>query len=121
MSTPQQIGNVKYTHNLANASAAWKAFKAATGALRGASLQDDLLGVLVSALGSNHTQLAEDLVWDNVVVQVDSDPPFKLQHKFDEHFNKHRDHLVHVLVEGIKVQFGPFFNADALGKLMEGS
>lgn len=120
MSTPQVIDNVKYTHNLANASAGWKAFKSATGALAGASLQSDLLSVLVSALGSQHTQAAEDLVWSNVVVQIDNEPPFKLHNKFDEHFNKHRAHLVKVLVEGVKVQFGPFFNASELGNLMEG-
>lgn len=109
------LDDVSYTFTLANAETGWKAFKSAMAVMKDAKKDASILGTILGSLGHPSVDNVEKLVRSNTVVEVPGEKPFRLNDRFDEHFNKHRRHMIKVLLEGVKYQFGDFFDSSALG------
>lgn len=109
------IDDVTYTFSLANADAAWKAFKEACSVLKTANKDATIMATVLGSLGEPAIEKAEKLVRNNCVVQVEGQPAFKLTDQFDTHFNKYRKHLTKVTIEGLKFQFEDFLDSSVLG------
>jgi len=113
------IDGVSYIYSMANAEPAYKAFKAACAVIKDASKDSDILAVIASNIGHPAIDNCEKLVRNNLVVSVPKDngevETFKVNDRFDSHFNKHRKHLLVVMFNGLKYQFGDFFDMSGLG------
>ena len=115
------IDNVKYLMNPINAVPAWNALKKAATLLQGVDLtkgESGAVGALLASLGDPIVADIEKMILDHTVITDEDGIPHKLiMAKVNDHFNKHRTHMVQVLMEGVKYQFTPFF-AGGAGQFM---
>lgn len=118
-----EMDGVSYFLTPANAISAWNALKKAGALLKGASIDTEdsssAITALLSNLGDPALKDVEDLIYKNITVQADGNS-FKLIDHLNEHFNKHRAHMVPLLVEGAAYQFTDFFigGMNSLKRLM---
>jgi len=110
-----EIDGVTYVYTMANAEPAYKAFKAACAVLKDANKDSSIIAVIASNLGHSAVEACEKLVRANLSVKPVEGDMFKINDRFDSHFNKHRKHLILVMVNGMKYQFGDFFDMSVLG------
>lgn len=113
------IDSVSYIYSMANAEPAYKAFKAACAVIKDANKDSDILAVIASNIGHPAIENCEKLVRANLIVSTTKEDgavdTFKVNDRFDSHFNKHRKHLLVVMFNGLKYQFGDFFDMSGLG------
>lgn len=118
------IDGVQYTMTPANAMASWQALKNAlklannvhfTGSDK-QQIGASVISSLLSNLGDPSLKALEDIVLNHTTTIDENGKPFRLSQNPDKHFNQYRSHLLQVLVEGVKYQFGDFFSGG--GKLL---
>lgn len=111
------IEDVTYTMTPANAMSAWTALKNAMKLLQSVDLSalgdSKKLGVgvlttVLANLGDSSVKELENIVLSHTACEQDGQK-YRLSERFDSHFNKHRDHLIAVLKEGLTYQFADFF------------
>jgi hypothetical protein len=112
---------VQYVMTPANAMASWKALKRAASLLKGVDVEEIkagdhegktsvAIGTLLANLGEPAVAEIESIVFASTAVQPSGgDKPYRLEDSLDSHFNKHRAHLIPVLVQGVKYQYTDFF------------
>ncbi|VFR20210.1 hypothetical protein ANDO1_1703 [plant metagenome] len=110
-----ELKGATYVMRPANATAAWRALKAAGAIFKGMAVSSDSksvdVGVLLGNLGDPAVAEIESLVFEHTSV-IPSDgqgQPFKLSARLDEHFNTCRDHMIPVLIAGVRYQYADFF------------
>lgn len=110
-----ELQGATYVMRPANATAAWRALKAAGAVFKGMAVSSETksvdVGVLLGNLGDPAVAQIEDLVFEHTnVIPTDGGQPFKLSARMDEHFNTCRDHMIPVLIAGVRYQYADFFS-----------
>lgn len=110
------LDNVTYTMTPANAMASWNAIKNALALIKEIDLAGDVndLGqnvivLIASNLGNPAIKTMEDIVLSHTTASVSGAQAYRLSNDLDRHFNQFRSHLITILIEGVKYQFGDFF------------
>lgn len=121
------LDGVSYTMTPANAMSSWMALKNAMKLAQGLSLSGvfgkdkqqagaELLQGVLANLGTPEVKALEDIVLKHTVCSLDG-KNYRLSDNPDKHFNQYRHHLIPILVQGVKYQFGDFFN---VGGMLQG-
>lgn len=110
-----EIDGVTYIYTMANAEPSYKAFKSACAVLKDADRDANLIAVIAGNMGHTAIEGCEKLVRANLIVKPAEGDSFKVNDRFDAHFNKHRKHLIPVMFNGFKYQFGDFLDMSVLG------
>lgn len=114
-----ELDGVQYVMTPANAMASWTAIKKALGIAQSIQIQSmsgdkqkvglEVIQALLANLGDPRIQTIEELVIKHTVCSLNGQN-YRLSDNPDRHFNQYRGHLIPVLVEGVKYQFGDFFS-----------
>ncbi len=122
------LDGISYVMRPANAMPAWNALKKAARLLQGVKIERGegseslAIGAILANLGDPVVAEIEALVLQHVNAQPEEGAAFRLADRADAHFNQHRGHLLPLLIEGVKYQFGDFFVAamPALSAILPG-
>ena len=122
------LDGISYVMRPANAMPAWNALKKAARLLQGVKIERGegseslAIGAILANLGDPVVAEIEALVLQHVNAQPEDGAAFRLADRADAHFNQHRGHLLPLLIEGGKYQFGDFFAAamPALSAILPG-
>lgn len=123
-----EYGGVTYLMTPANAMSSWQALKNALRLLQGVDLSQinsgklevigaSFISTALANLGDPSVKALEEIVLKHTVYQGEQGNQ-RLSDNPDRHFNRYRSHLIPVLMEGLKYQFGGFFSGG--GELLKG-
>lgn len=112
-----ELDGIQYTMTPANAMSSWQAIKNALKLVSTVNLTGDntkqiganVISGILSNLGEPSLKALEDIVLNHTSIIDENGKLFRLSNNPDKHFNQYRHHLISVLAEGVKYQFGDFF------------
>lgn len=112
----EQLDGIEYILTSGNAVSTFDLLKRAASLLKGVDLSSvdgggEMIGGLLGNLSSPIVKEVQDFVYSNINVVLADGKMFRLKDKLDEHFNNHPEHMITLLVKGVKFQFLPFFTS----------